>query len=106
MCDDCNARLAMLIRAGDRVAATCEALARKLDDCTTPELAEAVNAWTDWHRIKREAVALREPRQFTALADVVAKVLKRDTLAGHRQDLHDALEAWRKRPGTQESEDE
>jgi len=45
-----EAKIVALIKAGDRVAAACEVLARKLNDCTNEDLAEAVAAWTAWRR--------------------------------------------------------
>ena len=45
-----RAQVAKMREAGDRVAAACEVLARKLNDCTNEDLAEAVAAWTAWRR--------------------------------------------------------
>ena len=48
--EELEAKIVALIKAGDRVAAACEVLARKLNDCTNEDLAEAVAAWTAWRQ--------------------------------------------------------
>ena len=48
-----------LTEAGNVMAAACEVLARKLNDCTNEDLAEAVAAWTAW---RREAKGFEEEK--------------------------------------------